>query len=445
MTLRRSLVVLIVVLFTHSTAAADPPSIISASIDPNQRELINVTFGTPVDAGDVLRSSWWTVELSSKTNVKDPAIQRVGIVTCSITIYRWMVNRCPNGESVVQVALQIAAASADDVTRVDVRYSGPLGPARFGAAVTKITGSSGFVGAKADDSDIKFTGSYVKTEGTEATYDVDAYAGAMWAAVRTPRVEAGAAKSATPVAARYLGRIGFYGAVKTSKSKTLVADSFIAYGVYQRELGTGGFKGPFQTPRLNVRVPGWEFDREGEQRNFIVSPVVTVPVRLWKPGPLGVFEPGLSIPVMTLQAGVEFVKPLETALGDKDWRQRRLLGATFSTGYAPETPWLDGIELTASYLVRQLSDEEVFKDPRNAPIDPDTGKPGDAIFELGSQDRPLASLEFTYRPIKWVGVSFKYEYGSEPPVFELQQHKYTVGLKFSLRQSSYGRYSILKP
>jgi hypothetical protein len=42
-------------------------------------------------------------------------------------------------------------------------------------------------------------------------------------------------------------------------------------------------------------------------------------------------------------------------------------------------------------------------------------------------------------------VSFKYEYGSEPPVFERKDHTFTVGLSFALRQTSFGRYAILKP
>jgi hypothetical protein len=39
----------------------------------------------------------------------------------------------------------------------------------------------------------------------------------------------------------------------------------------------------------------------------------------------------------------------------------------------------------------------------------------------------------------------KYEFGSEPPVFVVTNHTVTVGLSFALKQTSYGRYAILKP
>ena len=286
----------------------------------------------------------------------------------------------PIGEDIVEIALQMATAAGDDVTRVDVRYTGPPGPVRFGADVVKLSASGGVAGAKSaksDDADIAFTGSLTKTGDDDVVNSINAYAGYMRAIVRPPKSE-----GQRPT---YFGRVGFYGQSKSSKSTSAGPDSFLLYGVYQRELGTGGFKGPFQTPWLNVRVPGWEFDKDGEQRNLVVSPVVTLPIRLVTTGRLGALEPGLSIPVLTLEAGTELVKPEHSALGTRNWRARGLLGGTLSTGYAPERPWIDSIELTASYLVRVLSDDEVFKDPRRAPINPATGKQGKAVFELGSR------------------------------------------------------------
>ena len=314
-----------------------------------------------------------------------------------------MVSRCPPGESIVEIGLQMAGPAGIDVTRVDVRYTGPDGFVRFGEDVVVLQpGGAGAVegakSAKADDADISFNGTLAKGSDDEGVYNIDAYAGYLRAIVRPP--------TTTRSAARYLGRIGAYGQAKTSDSKTADPDSFLLYGVFQRELGSGGFKGPFQTPWFTVRAPGWEFDKEGEQLNFIVSPLLTLPVR-FSAGRLGVLEPGLSIPVVTIQLGTEFVKPQEAALGTTDWRTRGIVGASFSTGYAPERSWLDSIELSASYLVRFLSDDEVYKDARHAPINPATGEPDDPIFELGSQNRPLASFEFTYRPAKWVGLSFK--------------------------------------
>ena len=432
-------VLLLAAACVNSAAAADKPAVISAAINPNAREEIIVTFSPAVSAATVLRTSWWAIELTTKSTIRTPAVQRSGIVTCSKTVFEWMVSRCPSGEDVVEIALQMATAAGDDVTRVDVRYTGPTGPVRFGADVVKLGASGAVAGAKsakADDADIAFKGSLTKTGDDDAVNTIDAYAGYMRAIVRPPMAEQ---------KAKYLGRVGFYGQFKSSKSTSAAPDSVLLYGVYQRELGRGGFRGPFQTPCLSVRVPGLELDKEGDQRNWVASPVITLPIRLFTTGRLGALEPGLSIPVLTFQAGTELVKPEHSALGTRNWRARGLLGAALSTGYAPERVWVDSIELTASYVVRVLSDDEVFKDARRAPIDPATGKQGKAVFELGSQKRDLAAVDFTYRPVKWVGLSVKYEYGSEPPVFELKDHTFTFGLAFALKQTSFGRYAILKP
>ena len=58
-------------------------------------------------------------------------------------------------------------------------------------------------------------------------------------------------------------------------------NTLTAYFVYQRVLSSGGFVlGPVQTPIFNLKFAGWEFDRKGDQRNFLISPVFTVPIRL---------------------------------------------------------------------------------------------------------------------------------------------------------------------
>jgi hypothetical protein len=418
-----------------SAAAADPPKIIGASVEPNDRRLVIVTFDPAVPPSTVLSALSWTVVLTTKTAIRDAQVQRVGIVTCSTTVYDILVARCPKGESAVEIAAQMAAPAPTDLTKLEVRYQGSTGAVSFVADLTVPRSPGAFVGAASDDADVGFTGTWTKTQDEDGLFTIDAFAGYMRA-----RVHANQAGRAT-----YLGRIGFYGQAKTNESKAVAPDSFLVYGVYQREFAAGGFHGLFQAPVVNVRAPGWEFDRKGEQRNFVVSPVLTVPVRWFVPGKLGVLEPGLTVPHGTLQIGAEVVKPLEAKFGNKDWRVRGLVGGTFLTGYAPESPWINSIQFSASYLVRFLSDPEVFKDPRRAPIDPATGKRGDAVFELGSCARPHAEAEFTYRPAKWIGVSVKYEFGSEPPVFVVTNHTVTVGLSFALKQTSYGRYAILKP
>jgi hypothetical protein len=87
----------------------------------------------------------------------------------------------------------------------------------------------------------------------------------------------------------------------------------------------------------------------------------------------------------------------------------------------------------------------VFTDPQHAPIDATSGKRGDPVPELGQQARHNVDLTVTYFPTKWVGLSAEYTYGSTPPLFVITDHSFTVGVTFTLKQTSYGRYSILKP
>ena len=153
-----------------------------------------------------------------------------------------------------------------------------------------------------------------------------------------------------------------------------------------------------------------------------------MPLRLSR-GALGPIQPGFVYPQMTVFAGAEIVKPFAS---DNDtetgWRSRALFGATVAAGIAPEQPWLQSLEVKAAYQLRLLSSPEIFKDPH-----------GSGEFEYGSQ------VSITYFPVKWTGLSFEYEYGGVPPVFVISGHTFTAGITFTLKQTSYGRLSLLTP
>ena len=176
----------------------------------------------------------------------------------------------------------------------------------------------------------------------------------------------------------------------------------------------------------------------------MTSPVLTLPFRLSRKlsGPV---EPGLTFPHMTLQAGTEFVNVWESALAVKAWHTRGLLGATFAAGFAPETTYFNSFQVTASYQVRIPSSAEIFYDSRFAPVDPKSGKKGATPPLLGTQARHSIDTKLTYSFVKWAGISFEHTYGSLPPAFSFSGDSFAVGLTFTLKQTSYGRYSILKP
>jgi hypothetical protein len=281
------------------------------------------------------------------------------------------------------------------------------------------------------DSDIYFNGSYTATVGGAPTYSIDSFAGYMHAV--GPR-EA------------FWGKLGMYGQVTTKAGSTSPSpNSYLTYAVFQRVLAKeGGWLGPFQTPIFNYRFAGGEFAQQGNNVNFVTSPVVTFPIR-FTAGTLGAIRPGLTIPHMTILAGTEFVNTISSALPEASWLTRGLLGATFTAGYTPKKPYLDSLLLTAAYQLRLLSSPEVYYNDKYAPVDPKTGKKGTTPPRIGSQPRSYVDTKLTYNFTKWAGFTCEYTYGSLPPAFVLTHSTFTLGLTFTLQQTSYGRYSILRP
>lgn len=400
---------------------------VQGSVEPNDRRILYITFDAPLPApGDVMRAAFWELVITTADGAARVSADGVAIKTCSMLVaLHGFLNRCPDGESIVEVALQLARPVPDPVRQVDVLYIGPSGTAtvtlsgEFDLALGREPGEP-VAPANIDEADIYFDGKYTRIVDEGAAFDIDTYAGYM--------------RAIKPDSPGYWGRAGVYGQMRARDSSNADPDSLLLYGVYQRVLGTGQFYGPLQSPILNLRAPGFEIERSGGQRNFIISPVVTVPVRLSR-GALGPIQPGFVYPQMTVFAGAEIVKPF-TSDSDTEtgWRSRALLGATVAAGIAPEQPWLQSLEVKAAYQLRLLSSPEIFKDPR-----------GSGEFEYGSQARHRTEVSITYFPVKWTGLSFEYEYGGVPPVFVISGHTFTAGITFTLKQTSYGRLTLLTP
>lgn len=299
-----------------------------------------------------------------------------------------------------------------------------------------------------NDSDVYFSGSYTGVVNGDPVWDVDAFAGYM-----------------RSLGSGRFGQFGFYGQVRTKKSDNADPNSFLDYLVWARRISLGtkcingagtncsngikvsrGFIGPLQAPIFNYRVAGTEFDRDGKQLNFINSPVLTLPLRLLAhPGNL--LLPSITTPTLALQLGTEFVKVEKSRVlaPAKNWYTRGLLGATFLAGRAPEKPFFDSITFSSAYQVRIPTDGEIYFDKRNAPLDPKTGKRGTAPALLGTQARHNVDSKISYNFTKYLGISFEHTYGSLPPIFTRNDHAFALGFTLTLKQASFGRYSILRP
>src|SRR6266849_724450 len=423
--LRTAVFFILLLCFGCSSRGADDPKIDAVGVDNNDRRIVLVHFADPVpNITEVQRADYWIVYSKASDKVNRHTV--VGVDTSRFT-----------GQSEHTIILQLTQDLPEDWDDLDVSLVNDTTILHVDPdlVVKPKSGGSGQETSPLesatgrDDSDIYFSGSYTGVVDGDPVWDIDAFAGYM-KAIQTD--------------SHYWGKLGFFGQIKTNSSATADPDSFLTYGVYQRVLGKA-WLGPFQAPYLNYRFAGWEFDREGKELNFVTSPVMTIPFRL--SGKLaGPIEPGVTFPHMTLQLGTEFVDVWNTPLAEaKGWHTRGLAGITFSAGYAPESNGLHSLLFTSSYQVRIPSASEIFYDDKFAPVDPTTGKKGDTPPKLGTQARHTVDTTMTYMFLKWAGLSFEHTYGSLPPAVNFTGHSFKVGLTFTLKQTSSGRYSILKP
>ncbi len=404
------------------------PVITGEVVDSSNRASIFVAFDYPIPKVDDLpKAEAWEIYQKVVEEGGTPRIEKLTVDAVDASMLAT--------SSTVLLKLKIPVskdARSLDITLITATYilhlpaaTLPARPADEGGP--KLEGSKG-----KSDSDIYFNGSYAATEGSGSIYDIDAFAGYM---------------EGLQKGKKYYGELGAYGQVRTKQSTTVSPNSFQVYGVYQRLLSNGTqWKSQFQIPYLNFRFAGLEFDLSGKQLNFVTSPVLTLPVRL-SGKTLGRVEPGFTVPHMVFTLGPEFVNVGKSALAPTgQWHTRGLFGASFAAGYeAPEPKKLfESLQLSSSYQVRLPSSPEIFYDDKFATTNPLTGKMVTPP-RLGTQPRHFVDTTICYNLVKWVGVTFENTYGSLPPAFTKTDATYTVGLSFTLKQTSYGRYSILRP
>jgi hypothetical protein len=413
-----------------STLQSAAPKIAAASVDPNDRRHIIVNFDNPAPTADAVdKVEFWIVYERNTTSNQRLFLERVDALGLAPTsdekhVDLYLAEQVSGNPAIKEV--QILLATKTDLVRVDPLTS----PSQLAIPMPQ---AGALAAAKSkSDADIYFNGSYTAVLGGDPVYDIDTFAGYMWA------IQKGDG---------YFGRLGLYGQLRTKMSAKADPNSFLTYAVYQNVLGNGGWWGPFQSPIFNYRLFGAEFDRSATQLNLINSPVITLPFRPVAP-PNQENSKVTAWPQFNLLFGTEFVDVRKSVLAPTGhWHTRGLLGATFATGYAPKIKSFDSWQLTSSWQVRLPSAPEIFYDDRFAPIDPTTGKPNlkKTPPMLGTQPRHSFDTKFTYNYAPWGGFTLEHTYGSLPPIFNKTDQSFALGLTFSLQEFSFGRYSILRP
>jgi hypothetical protein len=397
-------------------AAGDDPTIDKVFLDGGNPKALLVHFDRPFPAlKDINQGSYWVVLGATDTMTAKYTVSSVDTSMLAGTgfISLLLDKAVPKATTTIEVTL------INDVSIVHVSPDVIRTPTRKPSPSEEK--------AKKDDADISITGSYTGVINGDPSWAVDSFLGYMHAIPKHNKI----------------GSFGGYGQIKTKDSKTAEADSFLVYGVYQRSvIDADHWWKNFQPPYLSYRFAGGEFDRKGDQLNFVTSPMLTFPFRLASAN--AVVPAGVHLPHMTINLGAEFVDVRKSVLAPKVWNTRGLAGATFSTGYEPKKPHFYSLDLTSAYQVRLPHKPEIFLDDRFAPVDA-TGKKGDTPPMLGTQARHYIDTKVTWMLFEWGGLTFEYTYGSLPPVFERTGHSFQIGPTITLKQSDNGRYAILKP
>jgi hypothetical protein len=415
-----------------------PPKVALAQVDSQNRALIRITFDNPLPSESAVGDkSFWIVFEKTKTTTRRLKVEGVDTsdLTKNLDIVLQLKEAVAGKDDIKEI--QITLANDTDLLRLDplTKWFELAIPSSKTAPVAAAKGKS--------DADIYFSGSYTAVHDGDPVWDIDAFAGYMYA----------------PPTQKYHGMFGLFGQVRTKQSPVADPNSFMTYLDYQYVIGDnwwgpkvcddgqGNKIGMFQPPIFNYRGFGAEFDRTAKQLNLITSPMLTIPFR---PGclPRTVSSKVQYWPQINFNLGTEFVDVRKSVLAPSGkWHTRGLVGATFLTGWQPKTKLLDSWQLSSSWELRLPSAAEIFYDPKFAPIDPSTGKKNTKKTPpmLGTQPRHYVDTKFTYNFAAWGGFTLEYTYGSLPPAFNKTDHSVAFGLTFALQEGGSGRTSILRP
>ncbi len=423
--------VLALLLAAATSAWAADAKIAGAAVNPNNRSQIFVYLDNPAPL-PADAAGWQWIVFEKTASGKTTSVNRIDVTGADSSGLA-----AGPAEKKVVVALSRPVAGATTIKQIQIllvtttdftQIPALTKPTELGIGTGPPPGV--FAAAKGkSDADVYFSGSYTAILDGAPVYDIDAFAGYM-----------------LPLSANSdAGKIGLYGQVRTKMSQVADPNSFLTYLVYQNVIGNGGWLGPFQAPIFNYRFFGSEFDRTATELTLITSPEITVPFRPFKP-PANVSSK-ISWPQFNLLMGAEFVDVRKSVLAPVGWHTRGLLGATFSSGYAPKQNFFDSVQLSSSWQLRLPSAPEIYYDPRFAPIDPTTGQKNLKKIPamLGTQPRHYLDTKLTFNYAVWGGITFEHTYGSLPPAFNKTDQTFALGLTFTLQQASYGRTAILRP
>jgi hypothetical protein len=270
-------------------------------------------------------------------------------------------------------------------------------------------------------SDVYLNGSYSPGINSDPQYSIDGSLALMW-----------------DLSQQHLnyGQLGFLGSVKTDKRKKVDPDSYRLFLAYQNT-PVKKFHGPLQGVLFTWLGAGLEFDRKGDNVNFITAPYLDFPIRVFPKTIRATTEP---MAVLTPTIGIETGHNFHNAVTPNSGRAvfRSVVGATFLFRFNPKVPGFKGVELTNSYMLRLPAVREIYTLTEKV-----NGQDTDFPF-LGRNPRHYLKSDVGLKVTDAFSLTFKHEYGALPPVFRKIDHKVSVGFTFSIRQLSGGVPTALR-
>ena len=270
-------------------------------------------------------------------------------------------------------------------------------------------------------SDLYISATYSPAINSDPQYSIDVSAGLMWD-LSQPHLN--------------YGQLGFVGAVKTDKRKKVDPDSFRLFLAYQNT-PVAEFHGPLQGVLFTWLAAGTEFDRKGDNINFITAPSLDFPIRLFPKVIRATSEP---MAVLTPTIGVEAGHNFKNAVSGDTGRGifRAVAGASLLFRFNPKLPGFKGIDFSSAYTLRIPAVEEIYTLTEKVNGD-DVDKPF-----LGSNPRHYVKSELNFKITDPFSITIKHEYGAIPPVFRKVDNKLSIGFTYSIRQLRNGVPTALR-
>jgi len=221
------------------------------------------------------------------------------------------------------------------------------------------------------------------------------------------------------------GHIGGFATVNTDKRKVVDPDSFRVFLAYQRALAA-----PSETQIQGILftwlASGAEFDHKANNLNYISSPILEFPTRLF---PKSYGDSKQPIAILVPVVGAEVGDNVTNAVTNNGLGAlfRGLAGADFSFHFNPKLPGFQGIQISSTYRVRIPSTAEVFTNTT-------TNSKGQTVDvpSLSTKARNYVKSELDFVLVKSVSFSITHEHGELPPAFRVIGNKVTIGLTYSL-------------